>query len=400
MKAVQILNRNLKLVGLSMASRQLVMAGMMVLRSLYLYEIGFDPLTIGLLSTIATIVGAVRSGVIGLLADKYGKRTFIIFGGLFSFLRFVIFTFSMDFGMLVLAQGLGAFGEGAGAGQPTITGVIADNSTGANRMKVFSWFAITNAVAAAIGSLLAGLPKGVQDWYGIGTVTSYQLFFALGAIFSIVSTIIIIPMGEKKTEAMEVREAKSLLPRKSVDIIIKFSFVRAVGGFGFGITQTLIPLWFKLTFGVGEEVLSLVYAASRLLSIFSFLAIPNVVSTVGEMGSIAITRVASSFIMVGMVLSTNYVFASILLVAYRISLQFSMPIRQSFITSAVDPSERSSAVGISNLSRMGFRSFAPTIGGYIMQNISMSLPFFIGPGFAALNGALYYLLFRKVQSKE
>ncbi|MFB0504524.1 MAG: MFS transporter [Candidatus Bathyarchaeia archaeon] len=392
-------NKELKLIGLAMASRRVVMGGMMVIRSLYLYTIGFDPFTIGLLSTIATVVGAARSGIVGLLADKYGKKVLIILGGLFSALRFAIYAFSVDFVMLVIAQGVGAFGEGAGAGQPATTGIIADNSAARKRTRVFSVFAITNAIASAVGSLLAGLPKGLQGWFGVEYIQSYQLFFLIGAIFSILSTVVIIPLKEK-SKVRKAAESESILPKKSWKAISKFSFVRATGGFGFGITETLIPLWFKIIFGVGEEVLSIVYAASRFLSIFSYLGVIRFASAVGEMGSIAIARIASSVIMLAMVLSPNYLAAAILLSAYRVSLMFTMPVRQSFIISIVEPSERSSAVGISNLSRMAVRSFGPATGGYIMQSISMSLPFFIGSGVVALNGVLYYLLFHKAEPTD
>ena len=392
-------NKELKLIGLAMVSRRVVMGGMMVIRSLYLYTIGFDPFTIGLLSTIATVVGAARSGIVGLLADKYGKKILIILGGLFSAVRFAIYAFSTDFVMLVIAQGVGAFGEGAGAGQPAMSGIIADNSSAENRTRIFSVFAITNAIASAVGSLLAGLPKGLQGWFGVEHIQSYQLFFLLGAIFSVLSIAVMVPLKEKP-KIRKAAASESILPKKSWKVISKFSFVRATGGFGFGITQTLIPLWFKIIFGVGEEVLSIVYAVSRFLSIFSYLGVIRFASAVGEMGSIAVTRVAASAIMVAMVLSSNYLTAAILLTAYRVSLMFTMPVRQSYITSIVDPSERSSAIGISNLSRMAVRSFGPATGGYIMQAISMSLPFFIGSGVVALNGVLYYLLLRKAEPSD
>ena len=392
-------NKELKLIGLAMASRRVVMGGMMVVRSLYLYNIGFDPFTIGLLSTIATVVGAARSGIVGLLADRYGKKILIVLGGFFSAVRFGIYAVSTDFVMLVIAQGVGAFGEGAGAGQPAMSGMIADNSSAQNRTRVFSVLAITNAIASAVGSLLAGLPKGFQSWFRVEHVQSYQLFFLLGAIFSILSIVVMIPLKEKPRTRRAVA-SESILPKKSWKAISRFSFVRATGGFGFGMTESLIPLWFKIVFGVGEEVLSIVYAASRFLSIFSYLGVMRFASAVGEMGSIAMTRVASSVMMVVMVVSPNYLVAAVLLMAYRVSLMFTMPVRQSFITSIVDPSERSSAVGISNLSRMAVRSFGPATGGYIMQSISTSLPFFIGSGVVALNGVLYYLLFRKAEPSD
>jgi len=69
--------------------------------------------------------------------------------------------------MLVIAQGISAFGEDVGAGQPTITGIIADNTKVENRTKIFSIFAITKAVTSTFGSLLANLPIGLQDWFSV-----------------------------------------------------------------------------------------------------------------------------------------------------------------------------------------------------------------------------------------
>jgi MFS family permease len=146
---------------------------------------------------------------------------------------------------------------------------------------------------------------------------------------------------------------------------------------------------------VDEEVISLVYAASRFLSMFSYFVVIRFADLVGAIGSLAITRGFSAAIMVAMAVSPNYLIAAVLLTAYRVSLMFTMPVRQSFITSIVDPTERSSAVGISNFSRMAVRSFAPATGGYVMQTLSTVLPFYIGAVIVALNWALYYLLFRK-----
>jgi len=52
------------------------------------------------------------------------------------------------------------------------------------------------------------------------------------------------------------------------------------------------------------------------------------------------------------------------------------------------------------LSSTASRSIAPTLGGYMMQEISTSLPLFVSAAVFTLGNALYYLFFRKSKPPE
>jgi MFS family permease len=387
------LDRDLKLLIASVATRRVVMACLQVMRNLYLYSIGFDLVAIGLLSTIAMIVGAIRSGVIGILSDRYGRKPFIIVGGILSSVRLFIYATSVDFTSLAIAQGVGAFGEGAGAGQPSVSGIIADRSSRSDRTKIFSVFAFTNALAAMVGSLIASTPQTIQTIWLVSEAQSYQTLFWGGVLFSILSFLLVIPVNEDNPEKSSLRTTRSLLPTKSLPIIYRFSFVRAVGGFGFGVAEDLIGPWLKIAYGVGEEVLGPIYAVARFIVMFSYIFVDKVARIFGDITTIALSRVVSAIAFFGIPLSPDYTLVALLLIIYRITLTFTMPIRQAFITTVVDPSEKSAAVGLSNLSRMTLRSIAPTIGGFFMQSISLSLPFYFGGVIIAVNGVLYRVLF-------
>jgi len=364
-----------------------------VIRALYLYIIGYDLMAIGLLSMIATIVGALRSVSVGILADKYGRKFFILLGGISSMIRLLIYAFFTDYTMLIIAQIIGAMGEGAGAGQPSVSGLIADKSRKESRTKIFTIFALTNSFVGILGSLLGSLPKPLQSWLSIGEAESFRLLFLFCAFLSFISLIFVIPIKEEPSGIRTTRR-ESFLPKKSTATISRFSIVRAVGGFGFGITRDLIGPWFKIRFSMGEEVLGPIYAVSRFIVMLLYLLIFKV-EDLNEVRIIALNRILSAVAMLLIPFTPNYIEFSLILIIYRVSLTITMPIRQSFIVSIVDPSERASAVGFSNLTRMALRSFAPAIGGYIMQTISMSLPFMIGSAIIALNGVSYQLFFGK-----
>jgi len=89
-----------------------------VIRPVYLYLLGFDPVAVGLITTVGTFVSALESLTFGTLADRYGRKPFLVVGGIFSTLRLILYALSRDFWILVIAQGIGALGEG---------GLVQDN---------------------------------------------------------------------------------------------------------------------------------------------------------------------------------------------------------------------------------------------------------------------------------
>ena len=64
------------------------------------------------------------------------------------------------------------------------------------------------------------------------------------------------------------------------------------------------------------------------------------------------------------------------------------------------PEERASAAGIVQLTSTGSRAIAPTLGGYLMQELSTSLPLFISAAVFTLGNALFYLFFHKLKPPE
>ncbi len=386
-----ILNADLRLLISSMSLRRIVFGCLQVIRSLYLYIIGYDLVAIGLLSMVAFTVGAMRSVFVGLLSDKYGRKKFILLGGILSTFRLLIFAFFTDYVMLIIAQIMGGMGEGAGAGQPSVSGLIADKTSKESRVKVFTIIALVSSLMDILGYLFGSLPKYLQPLLLIGEAESFRLIFLICAFLSFFSFIFILPIREERPEIRGEAE-RSFLPKKSVAIISRYSFVRAIGGFGFGITGDLIGPWFKIRFLMGEEVLGPIFAISRFTSLILYFLIFRVSREIDEVRMIFLNRIISAAAMLFIPFSPSYVVFSLLFVIYRSSLMITMPIRQSFIVSIVDPSERASAVGFSNFAWMSLRSFSPVMGGYIMQNISMPLAFIIGAAMIGLNGASYHLM--------
>ena len=105
------------------------------------------------------------------------------------------------------------------------------------------------------------------------------------------------------------------------------------------------------------------------------------------------SRLVTAGLSIALAMAGSYPLDVILLVVHRVVMMFSIPIRQSFATGIADARDVVIAVGTSNFTRMGLRTVAPTVAGYMFEAISPSLPFLSRAVFVAANGLLYKVWF-------
>lgn len=386
-------DRDLKMLLFSMAFRRIALGFLVLVRPIYFALLGFSPTTIGLLLSVATFVTALRHIIFGILSDKYGRKPFILLGGFCETIRLAIFALSTDIWFLALAQAIGALDEGAGAGQPVVSGYITDKTMGSQRPTVFTTLGITNALATTIGFLMTSLIALFQNNLGLNMIAAYSWLWWIGAAASAASMLAVLSLREVvHIERKEVEE-KNFMGVKSWAVIARFSLVRSLSGLGWGLIGSLLPLYFFIRFGVGSEVLGPVYAFARLLTVFTYLFIPKIIIRFGEISAIIVSRFAAACVAVTFSITDSYSFALFLLILYRVVIHFSMPIRQSFATTLADSEETATVVGVSSFSRMTLQTIAPTAAGYMFETVSLSLPFLFGSGLIVANAILYNVFY-------
>jgi MFS family permease len=380
-------DRDLRLLLASMIPHRVVMGFLEVMRVIYLYLIGLSAVQIGLITTVGTLASALESVVSGSLSDKYGRKPFLVIGGVFSVIRLALYALSKDFWVLALAQGIGALGEGAGAGQPLVSGYITDRTRVEHRAKVFTVIAISNALSTTLGSIMAGLPALFQLYTGLDEVDSNIPLFWIGAVLNAVSLVFVVMMGEAPRGA----RAESLedAPPISWGDLAKFSFVRATDGLGMGLVTSLLPLYFYLRFGVGAESLAPVYAVARFLPVFAYALVPLMVGRLGNVRCLLIMRVLTGVIIALFAFSPNYLIGSLLFIVYRVLFEVAMPVRQSFATELGGPLRTGTVVGVSNSARAAAQSVAPVFAGFFFEASLISVPLFAGAALLAINGLQY-----------
>ena len=369
------------------------MGFLQVVRAIYFALLGFSPVEIGLLLSVATLISALNNIVFGYLCDRYGRKPFLVLGCVLSSVRTGLFAVTTDFWFLALAQGVGAMGEGVGAGQPVVSGYITDKTDVLERPNVYSTMAITNSLATTIGLAFGGLPQYLESTMGYDVVGAHQVLWAACTVVNLVSLVFLFPLRESHTRVVSGEKPE---PRKirNWSTIIQFSLVRSTSGFGWSMINSLMTLYFFYRFGVGSDALGPILAFARFISMFTYLVVPRVVDLLGSINTLIVSRVSASVLTVGFALVDWFPLAVGLMVLIRLVVLFSMPIRQTFASGMVDPEETATAIGVSNSARMGAQTVAPSLAGYMFEAVSLTLPFYTGALLLALNGVLYWVYFR------
>jgi MFS family permease len=175
------------------------MAGIVV--PIYLAVIGFQGVMLGLLFTVTALTSALLTGLIGLLADRFGRKPFLVVIPWLAAGASVAFAFSRTAGVLFVCAALGSFGRGSGAGsgtigpyQPAEQAFLADAVPARHRNSLFGRIAF----ASSLGALLGGGPLiALAVLLSAGqTGVSYRLEFLLAAGLALLAGVLALPVRE------------------------------------------------------------------------------------------------------------------------------------------------------------------------------------------------------------
>ncbi len=120
----------------------------------------------------------------------------------------------------------------------------------------------------------------------------------------------------------------------------------------------------------------------------------------GTVRTVVGTRAISVALLAFMAIMPAFLLAAGLYLVRMVVNTLSVPIRQSYLMGIVDPRDRSSAAGLSNLPSQVGAAVSPSIAGWLMQSVAVDLPLELAAGLQGINALLYYLFFRDIHPPE
>jgi sugar phosphate permease len=161
-----------------------------------------------------------------------------------------------------------------------------------------------------------------------------------------------------------------------------------------------VSYWFFLRFAVELKSLGVLFFASYILAAFSFLSAPVIARYLGIVRTMAFSHGVASIIYFILPLAPTFTTAAVLLGVRSYFAYMDNPLRASFTMAMVKSSERGAAAGVTSLARVVPFGISPTLSTYLMQNVSLTLPLFLGGALQLANDIAFYLMFRDVKPPE
>jgi MFS family permease len=392
-----------------MALNSLPLGFTLVVLPIYLSEIGFSAEAIGAITSASSIANTLALIPFAIAADRYGRRIFVVSGFSVSALAYILFGFTRNFSLLLLASAIGgvmfAGGFSAAVWTPAWTALLTEKTGTEGRTGVFAWSQGMWTIALTTGSLLSVLPILLQNTFKISMEHSFQYMFIIFAGIAIISGIIVLPVSQRTNDSPQAHREKpwNLFSMRSFKHVSKFSIVLGLVGFASGFSVQLLSLWFNKMYRVDESTLGPWFAAAEVTSLVVVPIIPRLTRSLGSSRSVLATQGLSAVFLSSMVLAPTYQTAGILFIIRNLFMNIAWPVQQSYLMGTVPSNERASASAITSMIWGIGNSFGPVFAGIFLSSENyflISMPLTLGGGTYLVSAIAFYLFFHKIHPPE
>jgi MFS family permease len=292
-------NRNIQLFFLANMFYQIGTGVFSVLYNLYIQALGYPQQMNGSIVSVQSLAAALMIIPIGLLGDRTSRRGILLTGVLITGLTYICTSFVESSialkGFALLAGLFTAFF------QVTAVPFLASHSSKEQRLRLFSFHFSSVLAAQVIGSFGGGLVGDLLKHAGWSEVLSLRSVLFCGGIFSAAACLPLLMMAksgnaEKKeviTVSLPKAPVSAQVRRAEWKIIGTITFAQILVGLGSGLVVPYLNLYFTDRFSVSLAAVGLLISLGQVMTIFSMLIGPTLVSRVGQVRSVVIFQLLS-----------------------------------------------------------------------------------------------------------
>jgi MFS family permease len=336
---------------------QVGLRGSRVLTTLFALDLGAGPWVTGVLFALHGLFPCLLAILAGRIADRFDNRQLMLGGVVALAASLTLPYFLPSLTTLYFSVALG--------GLTSMLYVLATQnligllSTPATRTRNFSYYAIGESSASAVGPMLVG--------FSIDTYRHVPTYLFLAIYLGAVAIAVAAAYPRLHTTRRE--PAQSQAPRAMSDLLRLPAMRQALltNGLvmaGVDLFQLYMPVY---TNGIGfsASMIGLVVGAFGVASFFSRLAIPPVTSRWGERRMIAVTLAISAIAFVGIPLTTSPVVLAVIAFALGLGLGCGQPLSMSLAYSAAPKGRTAEAIAMRLAVSYGAHIVIPPVFGAV-----------------------------------
>ena len=351
---------------------------------------------VGILVAVNGLVFVLSAIPIGLLADRKGRKTIFMLGMIGIPPSILIYAFTTDLSILIVANAIAGVCEGAFAS--TWNALIADQTTVKNRNPAFSLSFIVGNASFGIGLALPFVFPWIQGSTGLTSEEVHNYAYIAMAGLAAVSPILMWPLLKGYKEEMRPREG--FIRGPSTKRLLKFSGINSLIGLGAGFIIPLIPLWLLLKFDITDVWSGPLLAVSNITIGLAAILSTRFAERSGMVKAIVVTQAVSTVFMLSLAFAPGAILAAGLYLVRAALMNMAVPLLDSFLMGIITREERGFASALNSLIWRLPNSASSFVGAWLLEKGEYETPFYIATAFYAVAIALFYREFKDVKPRE
>jgi len=372
-----------------------------LLLPLYLLELGYSALEVGVIASATLLGSGALTLVVGLHAYRYHYRTLLLAAALLMTGTGLGFALLTQFWPLLLIAIVGTLNPSSGdvsvflpLEHAVLSRVVGDRQ----RTATFARYSLVGTLVAALGSLAAGLPAMLTGITGWSPRTSLQIMFVGYACLGLAAAVAYRGLPRALESSGPAVAAPLHRSKRAVYTLAALFSLDAFGG-GF-IVQSMVALWLYQRFAMSLATTGTIFFATGILTAFSFLIAVRIAKRIGLVKTMVFTHIPANLCLVAIPFMPDLGYVIALLFVRSALSQMDVPTRSSYVMSIVAPEERPAAASITTVPRSLASAASPFMAGYLLGVSSFGWPLLIAGVIKIVYDVLLLAMFGSVRPPE
>ena len=372
-----------------------------LLLPIYLLDLGFTAFEVGVIATATLLGSGLAALAVGLTAHRYHYRSMLLAATAVMAATGIGFAAFTAFWPLLVIAIVGTLNPSSGDVSvflPLEHAVMSRMVADRERTSTFARYSLVGSLAAAGGSLAAGLPSLIVATTGLASRSAMQAMFVLYALLGMAAAL----AYRSLPRALESDAAQTPAPltrsRKIVYVLAAlFSLDAFAGGF---VVQSMVALWLYQKFAMSPAAAGAIFFWTGILTSISYLVAVRIANRIGLVNTMVFTHLPANLCLVAIPFVPDLATVVALLFVRSALSQMDVPTRSSYVMAIVTPAERPAAASVTTVPRSLASAASPLIAGYLLTVSGFGWPLVVAGAIKIVYDVLLLVIFRKVRPPE